>query len=168
MNQLRFDTLSQNKREKMMAVVRRWQKSGESIRLLEESLRTLSKHGRKPAYELLREESRLKEVDFMPKPMEISNLAVTYGKGPRPKLTLDKKEAGQLLELVQMVKEATEGASKGVVIDTVVQVALAVLEGREPVLPRFKDLKAKVSALLDSLVPRQKSYGAERQQELSL
>lgn len=118
MKRLDFSRLSQSKREQLSGFIDSWKKSPANLSVLEESLMLLSSSPRPRAYELSQEGSRA------------ALLACTYGKGPVPKLALQKKDAGRLLALVQGVKSAYESARlppKGTLAGTL----SAVVSGEE-------------------------------------
>jgi hypothetical protein len=97
MKYTRISALSEERKQPMRELVKRWKDTGSTVSVLEESLNTLSRDKRNSALMLIGSAER-----------DIATITCTYGKGSRPKLALEKADARMLLVLVSEISACKE------------------------------------------------------------
>ncbi|MCI0559088.1 MAG: hypothetical protein MN733_11375 [Nitrososphaera sp.] len=97
MKYTQITALSEERRQPMRELVKRWKGTGSPVSALEESLKLLSRDKRSSALSLIGSADR-----------DIATITCTYGKGSRPKLALDKADARMLLVLVSEISSCNE------------------------------------------------------------
>jgi len=114
-----FSRLSPETKAKMREVIQSWKKTKSSVDVLAEGLRVLASPNRETALTLIKEESAV--ADFI----------CGYGKGTRPKLSLEKRDAILLLEVLSAVRDVAQDDPKRTaeLLDTATSV---LLNGTDP------------------------------------
>jgi hypothetical protein len=97
-NQYQIRRVSDARKQSMRSVIREWKRMGSSVETLMEGLSLLSERDRPTAYEIT-----------VGGNTDIIGIYCTYGKGVRPKMTLDRKEARFLLEVVTTLSDKILG-----------------------------------------------------------
>ncbi len=114
-----FSRLSPESKAKMRTVIQSWKRTKSGIDILTEGLQVLASPNRESAMTLIKEGSAV--ADFI----------CGYGKGTRPKLSLDKRDAILLLEVLSAVKDVAQDDPKRTaeLLDTATSV---LLNGTDP------------------------------------
>ena len=135
-----FSRLSAAKKAQMKEVIEGWKRAGKSTGVLEEGLRMLSAANRHSAQEVCSLDIG-QDVGFI----------CTYGKGTRPKLALDKKDAKTLLDLVARIREIGCNEDENAYM---VDVAMsAALNGEKPPFMLRGEAVEKFLKILSELDP---------------
>ena len=113
-----FANLSEQRKSDVRQFYDNWARAGHKLDLLEEGLRYLSSPSREPATSIIGIENGLADI------------CCAYGKGPRPKLSLTKRDASLLLTLVVEIRKA--GAADELTSEMIGRAFSMIIEGRSP------------------------------------
>jgi hypothetical protein len=121
--------VSEERKQPMRDLVKRWKNTGAGVSVLEESLRVLSADKRSSALSILGSDAG-----------PIGSIVCTYGKGSRPKLALEKEDAKLLLTLVREISACNEDVSTR---SRMMDIAASVILGGEKPPSTLSDPKWK-------------------------